>query len=361
MKNKISMRQAGILILILIFSNKVLLLPALMFDYVKGDAVISLILIFALEFISVPILLKLKQTFQDQKLYDILQKYLTKYVAKVLYVIFLIFIMLKAILTFSIVYVYFKQQIYQEEFVSIALIAFLPIMNHATISGLKPMARTMELFFFVILCGFLFCLGIAVYTPLSVPDFFVASAGKIFNSIYRYAFAFGDFIFLFMMIEKIDYKKSEEKKIYFYAILGYVLVILLFVLFYAKYEMTSFMHNDALADLLAYSVRFNAIGRLDIIAILTLLFTTIFQMEIFCYAFCDSLINIFPLMDKRYSVAIFDVFFLILYYVFIGNYEIMVDATVTYFPPLGIFIAFVFPILIWIISRIERRKNEKTT
>ncbi len=357
MKNKISMRQAGIIILILVFSNKILLLPALMFDFVKGDAVISLIIMLALEFISLPILLKLKSKFPEEHLFDILQKYLSKAVAIIIYMVFLFYMMIKAILTFSIVYVYFKEQIYQEEFVAIALITFLPIMNHAAISGLKPIARTMELFSVVILTGFLFCLGIAVYTPLSIPDFFVASAGKIFSSVYKFAFPFGDFIFLFMIVDKIDYKKEQEKRLYFYTILSFILVITLFTLFYAKYELTSFMHNDALADLLAYSVRFNAIGRLDVIAIVTLLLSTIFQMEIFCYAFCDGVLKIFPLMDKWYAALIFDLLFLLLYYLVIGNYEVIVDATVKYFAPFGIFANFVFPLIVWIISRVKGRKN----
>ena len=360
MKDSISMRQAGILALFVIFSNKILLLPGLMHEYIKADAIFAIFLLFGIEFMAIPILLKLKRTFPNSKLYDVLKKYLTIVGAKLIYIAILVFMIFKALLTFSVVYVYFKEQIYQNEFIWIALICFLPIMNHAFMSGLRPTARTMELFFSVVITGFIFCLVISLFTPISTPYFFVAEAGKVFNSIYKYAFTFGDFLFLFLIMDKIEYNQRQEKKIYFYVGLGMALVIALFFLFYCKYQLTSFMHNNALADLLVFSVEFNAIGRLDIVAMLTIMMVTLFQMEIFCYGFCDSFINIFPPLKKPYAIVVFDIAFLILYYIFIGKYEVMVHSTVTWLPVLGVTLGYVFPLACFIFTFLKRRKNEKT-
>ncbi len=361
MKDHISMRQAGIIALLIIFSNKILLLPALMHEYIKADAIFAILMLFAIEFMAVPIFLKLKRTFPQEKLYDILKRYITVVGAKLLYAASLVFMIFKALLIFSVVYVYLKEQIYQNEFVWIAIISFLPIMNHAVMSGLKPTARTMELFFNVLIAGFVFCLVISFFTPISTPYFFVSSAKDIFASIYKYAFTFGDSLFLFLIIDRIDYKKSEEKKFYFYVAFGMFLVVALFFLFYCKYQLTSFMHNNALADLLVFSVHFNAIGRLDIVAMLTIMLSTLFQMEIFCYGFCDSFVNIFPPLNKKYAVVLFDLVFLILYYIFIGKYEIMVKSTVTWLPVLGVIMGYVFPIACYVFTFLKRRqKNEKT-
>ncbi len=358
MKDKISMRQAGIIALLIIFSNKILLLPALMHEYIKADAIFAIIMLFAIEFLAVPIFLKLRRTFPQEKLYDILKRYITVFGAKLLYLASMVFMIFKALLVFSIVYVYLKEQIYQNEFVWIALISFIPIMNHAVMSGLKPTARTMELFFGVLIAGFVFCLVISFFTPISTPYFFVSSAKDIFASIYKYAFTFGDSLFLFLIIDKIDYKPKEEKKFYFYVFFGMILVVALFFLFYCKYQLTSFMHNNALADLLVFSVRFNAIGRLDIVAMLTIMLSSLFQMEIFCYGFCDSFINVLPL-DKKYAIVLFDIIFLILYYIFIGKYEIMVKSTVTWLPVLGVIMGYVFPIACFIFTFLKRRKKDE--
>ena len=360
MKDKISMRQAGIIALLIIFSNKILLLPALMHEYIKADALFAIIMLFGIEFLAVPIFLKLKRTYPNERLYEILKKYITVVGAKLLYIASLVFMIFKALLIFSIVYVYFKEHIYQNEFIWIALFSFIPIMNHAVMSGLKPTVRTMELFIGVVLAGFIFCLVISFFTPISTPYFFVSSAKDIFASIYKYAFTFGDFLFLFLIIDKIDYKKSEEKQIYFYVVLAIALVVTLFFLFYCKYQLTSFMHNNALADLLVFSVQFNAIGKLDIVAMLTIMLITLFQMELFCYGFCDCFINIFPPLNKKYAIVLFDIAFLILYYIFIGKYEIMVKSTVTWLPILGVIIGYAFPIACYIFTFLKRRKNEKS-
>ena len=119
------------------------------------------------------------------------------------------------------------------------------------------------------------------------------------------------------------------------------------------------MHNNALADILVFSVQFNAIGRLDIIAMITIVLITLFQMEIFSYGFSDCLLHIFPKLNWIYSVVVFDIVFGIVYYIFLGKYEKMVSSTTSWFPFLAIFINIVLPVILAIILLIKRRKNEK--
>lgn len=360
MKDKISMRQAGIIILFVIFSNKILLLPGLMYDYIKADALFAVFMLFLIEFLAVPIFLKLKSTFPELSLKEILSKYLTKVGADLIYIIAAVFMIFKALLTFSIVYVYFKEQIYQSEVIWFAFITFIPIVNHAVLSGIKPTARTMEIFLGAILIGFIFCLSVSVFTHISMPYFFVSEAKDVFFSLYKYAFTFGDLLFIFLIIDRLDYQKKEEKRIYFYTLLGMILVLVLFYLFYGKYQLTAFMHNNALADLLVFSVQFNAIGRLDIVAMLTIMILSLFQLELFCYGFCECFSGLIPKLNKKYAIIVFDILFLLLYYVFIGKYEIMVNSTVTWLPVLGVVLGYAFPILCFVITLLQRRKNEKT-
>ena len=360
MKNSISMRQAGVLLLFSVFKNKMLFLPSLMYEEVKADAIIAVFLMFAIELLLLPILFKLKRKYPDKKLHDILKEHLSVYVAKIIFLILMFFVLFKAILTFSIVYVYFKQQIYQDEFIWIALVACIAVISHAVVGGLRPMTRTMEIFFSVAITGFIFCLVISLFTPISTPTFFVASAKDIFLSLYRYAFVFGDFAVLYLLIDKIDYKKSEEKRVYFYAILGMLLILALFFLFYSKYQTTAFMHNNALADLLVFSVQFNAVGRLDIVAMITIMMITLFQMEILCFLFCNCFTNVLPLLNEKYAVVVFDIVFLLLYYVFIGKYEIMVNSTTKWLTIVGIIVGYVLPLICFVISMIKRSKHEKT-
>ena len=264
----------------------------------------------------------------------------------------------KALLTFNIVYDYFKQQIYQDEFIWIAIICIVPVMNHAVLNGLKPTTRTMELLFGVVVSGIFVCFFISLFTHISLPFFFVANATQIFTGIYRYVFVFGDFISLFLLIDKIDYKKKQEKQIYFHSVFAMIIVLTVFIIFYSKYHVTAFMHNNALADILVFSVQFNAIGRLDIIAMMTIMTLATIQMEIFCIGFCESFVDIFPLLNKKWAVVIFDISFFLLYYLNLGKFEIMVNSAVGWLPIVGIIISYILPILFLMLTKVRRRKNE---
>lgn len=357
MKNKISMHQAGIFVALCILSNKILLLPSLMFEQTRADSIFVMLILFALDFMALPIFFKLKRRFPDLKLFEIISKFLTKYIAKIIFLIFLVYMLFKALLTFNIVYDYFKQQIYQDEFIWIAIICIVPVMNHAFLTGLKPTTRTMELFFGVVVVGISICFFISFFTPISIPFFFVSTPTQILTGVYRYVFVFGDFILLFMLIDKIDYKRREEKKIYFYSVSVMVIVLAVFFIFYSKYQITAFMHNNALADILVFSVQFNAIGRLDIIAMITIMMLATFQMEIFCIGFCESFMNVYPLLNKKFAIVVFDISFFLMYYLYVGKFEIMIQSTMNWLPIVGMIVSYVLPLIFLIIACL-RRKNE---
>ena len=354
---QISIRQCGVIIVMCIFANKILLMPSLMYERTSADSIFVMLLLFLLDFVMLPIFIKLKSIYPDKKFYDILKERLGTFVTKVIYLLLLAFFFFKCLLVFSITYVYFKQQIYQDEFIFLALIAFLPVINCAVFNGIRAFSRTIEMFFWIVITGFVVCLAISLFTPISVPLFFMSSAKDFLYSMHNHIFAFGDFIFLFLVMDRIDFKNGSIKRLYGYALGGIFLVTLLFYLFYAKYQMTAFMHNNALADLLVFSVQFNAIGRLDIIAMLTIMFITLFQMEIFSFAFCDCFVNIFPL-NKTFAVVVFDILFCLLYYVFIGRYETMVMSSLFWLPYLAIFINYILPILMLVLIFIKTRRDK---
>ena len=359
MKDTISIRQVGVLMILCIFANKILLLPSLMYETSKADSLWIILFLFAIDLLVLTLIFKLKTIYPTTKLYDILQNKIGKILTKIIYLILLVFFMFKALLVFSVTYVYFKHQIYKQDLIWIALISCLPVINHAVMCGARGFSRTMELFIGIVLTGFIACLAFSLFTPISMPYFFVSQGKDLLTSCYRHLFSFGDYIFLLLIIDKIEFKRGDFKRIYKYAFSGIILMLLLFFLFYSKYQVTAFMHNNALADLLVFSVEFNAVGRLDIIAMLTILFITLFQLEIFCYGFCESIRGIFPLLKKFYATVTFDIIFGLLYYIFIGKFEIMVTSASHYLPILAIVVNYALPILILIIYLIDMRKVKK--
>lgn len=349
MKREINARQCGILIFLCVLANKFLLLPSLMYEQTGNDAIISLAILFALDFVVLPIFINLKKAYPDEKLFDLLAKKITKPIAVFIYIIFAFYFLIKAILTVDIVYAYLKQQVYQGDFFWIAIISIIPVINHAVMKGMRVMTRTMEIFFILILIGFFTCLGFSLFTSLTFPVFFTAPLSTILTSSYKNAFSFGDFIVCFLIMDKIKLKKGEEKTLYKFTALAIGLIFALFIIYYSRYQITSFMHNNALSDVLVFSIQFNAIGRLDIISMLTIMFITTFELEIFCFGFCDSVLNIFPLMTKSYVIVFFDVLALLAYYLYFGRYEVIISAFSSWLIGFAIFINYIFPAICFLV------------
>ncbi|MBQ8909055.1 MAG: GerAB/ArcD/ProY family transporter [Clostridia bacterium] len=358
MKAKISLRQTGILTVMCILANKLLLLPSLLFERTGVDGLISVAISFAVELILIPIFLKLKTKHPSLSFYEILKKYFGVIAVKTIFFALLVFMFMKAILTFGIVYVYFKQEIYQEEFLMLILVCMLPVLTHGVLSGLRTISRTMEFFFTVVLVGFFVCLLMSLFTSVTLPVFFVNSAGTIFSSAFKYFIVFDDFLFLFIIMDRVDIKQGQEKKFYFYVLLGMFMVLAMFFFFYAKYPVTAFMHDNALSDLLVFSVQFSAIGRLNIIAMITIMLITLFQMEIFCFGFCQCFENLLPKLNKKHAIALFDIVLSLIFLLFVGSHADIVEAAEGWFSIFAIGV-FVVVFIVSLILCFVRRKDEE--
>lgn len=359
MKRTISVRQTGMLCVMMILANKILLLPSLLFKTVKTDGLFVVLGLFLLDLLVLGTFIKLKLKYKDKTFKDILENNLGKIVSKVIFALMLVFFLFKVFLTFSIAFMYLKQQVYQNEFTLLAIICVLPVINHAVLSGLRSFSRTIELFYYVVIALFVLCLSIAVGSFKQNPTFFTSQPGDFFLTVIKNVFSFGDYLFLFLVMDKIELEKKDLKKLFKFVFFGIFLVLALFFIYYSIYGVTSFMHNYAIADILTITVEFNAIGRLDIVAMATIMFLSLFQMEIFHYGFCECFVNIFSKLNKIFAVVVFDVLFLIVYFVLIGRYEVMVTYVNKWLPYFAIVVDYLFSIIFFVLSCLKVKGKGK--
>lgn len=350
MKESISSRQVGVLCAISIFANKILLLPSLLYENAKADGFFVVALLFLIDLMILFSFFYLKKKFPVQSFGEILTFFFGKVIAKVIFLAFVVFFMFKVFLIYSTSFIYLKQQVYQGEFALLAMVCILPVINHVAFTGLRSMARTIEMFFYIISFGFVLCLAISTFTYKSSPLFFTSDITAFASTAFRHIFSFGDYLFLFIIIDKVSLTQKDKKRVLKYVFFAIFLVLTLFFLFYSLYQITAFMHNNALSDILIFSVVFNAVGRIDIIAMLTIMFLAIFQMELFHYCFCDAFVNFLPKLNKIFAVITFDIFFFIVYLMLIGKYENMVIQVEVWLPYLTIMLNYLLPLLLGLFS-----------
>ncbi len=307
----ISSRQTAVLASVMLFANKILVLPSLLYEYAKADSIFIMLLLLLAELGLLFIFFRLKRRFPDLSFYQIIKQKMGVFMAKSLYILIAIYIFYKILLVYNVSYVYFRVQVYLDASFYIFVLVFLLVCNSSVMRGLRPLVRGMEFFYYFLITCFVFCLLLSVANFNKFPLFFDAPAGEFFLGGFKHLFCFGDVLILFLLMDRIKIEnKKDEKQILTYTLIVMALILILYIMFYSIFNHTSFVHKNAISDIITFSYRFTNIGRLDMVAIVLVMFLSLFQISVALYVFCDCFNKIFPSLGKIYGVITFDLIFL---------------------------------------------------
>ncbi len=328
----ISVWQTGILLFILLFANKILVLPSLLYDGAKMNAFFIPIALFLLEFALLFVFYKVKKRFPNLSFIEILRQNCGKIVQRTVYVLFAVFFLCKAVLLYNVTFIFFRNMIYKDSGNFIFLFCFLPIINHMAICGLRTMGRTLQLFFPVISIIAIFCIIVGCFGVTNMPLLFDTGAFDIFQTALKHISCFGDVAILFLFMDKIEVKKGQWKIIFLFALAGAFLVTSVITLFLFSYNYTSFMHPYAIFEIMNYIKETAGLGRIDIISMVLIILFAYFHLSIYLKGFLLSFDGVFQKIDQIFGVLSFDFLFVIIVEFFIVNLETAVTYGQTILP-----------------------------
>ncbi len=350
--------QTGILMFILLFANKILVLPSLMFEGAKLEAYFVPIILSVLEMGLVLLFYFVKTRFPDKSFAEILQEFCGNWVKNCTYVLFAVFFIAKAVLLYNVTYVFFKTIIYREVDNFLCLFCFIPVMNYRAISGLGAMGRTAQLFFPVIISITVFCIVIGLLGINSTPLFFEASAGQVFLTALRHISAFGDTLFLFVIMDKAKINKKDWKVVFSLSALALLFVIAITAIFLFSYTNTSFMHPFALFEIMSYVKEYGGVGRIDIISMVVILIFTYFHLGIYLKGFLLAFDGVFGI-NPIYGVVTFNLAFWFLIRFVVLNLENAVVYGETVLPFLSVISFVLVPVLVFVLWIVRRRRGRR--
>ena len=298
------------------FANKILILPSLLFKDIKGDGIFIYILGFLLDLGLLFIFIKLKKTYENLSFFQILSKNFTKFTAIFIYTIGLIFFFMKFLLTFNVTIIYFKQKIYPDGNILLFLVCFLPIVTHAVLIGLRSIGRCGQFFFLIVLLGFLSCYFISLTNYNSMPILFDTTILKFSTTMLKNSFAFGDFVILFFMMDKIELKNKDVKKLAWLSVLGSALATALMVSFFVIYQNTAFLYPSAISDIISVNTSFTRIGQIELFAMFIVAFITFYQLIIYAYCFNEAFTHLFKIKDWASMLWFNLIFIFVSYFIF---------------------------------------------
>ena len=361
MKHTINLRQMACLAGVLVFANKILVLPSLFYDKVGVDGIFVLLFMFSIDLLFLWLFFRLKRAFPKESFFEIISKFLSKYVAIFIFSLICIFFLIKTITTYNIALLYLKNQVYFEAEEYIFPICFLTVTNNLVCKGIRSEGRTCEFFyaFTLTLVGvWIFC---SCLNFNGFPMFFNIPAINIGRTAFSFLSVFGDNLFFFLIMDKIEYKKENAKTVYWYVIINMVLVAIFYTVFYSVFRYTGSMHNNAASDVITFSNKFAGLGRIDIVAVVVVMLLDYFQLSIYNTAFDSSFSSIFPNERKVFSIVLYDLLFFIGIFFFIPNHVITIDFAEKYLCYFALVLEYLLPLscIIFSVFKPQRRKYEK--
>ncbi len=359
MKQTISTRQCGIIMSLLLFANKILVLPSLLYENSKADGLFILLLLLAIEFGILMMFLKIKKVYPLLSFYDIITLHFGKIVAKIVYFLLFLYFFFKIMLIFNISYMYFHVQVYIDASYYIFIFIFMLAMTTSVLRGIRPLARGCEFFYLFIISCLIFSLFLSVANYKTFPLFIDSPPKNFAAGVFKYLFCFGDMMVIFVIMDKMEIEKNMVKKMIGFFCTSAVIILILCFMFYAAFGRTSFLYKNAISDIITFSYRFIDLGRLDIISILTVMFLSVLQLSLYCYALTECFMKVFSKLSRVYSIAVFDIAFFCIVVSSVVNYLEVVrigESAVNY---LAIFLQIVVPLIIFFISLKKRGKEDE--
>lgn len=356
--NQLSAKQAGTLLCVGIISSKLLLLPSILHSQAKNQAIFILLFVFLLEFLCVWFLLKVKQKFYPMGLFEIFQNKIGTFLTKLVFFFFVVYFSLKFLYVFVETYYYLKEMVNEDSTIISYALSTLPVVNFLVLKGLRCLGRTAQFYFWFLVVGVVSCFSVGILAGATrTPD--IQFGLEFFPKIFNVLFWFGDYGFLLLLFDKIKPEKNLNKIVLRYFLYGAVLVLCVHLMYLSLFGNTTFMHYFALSDIVQFNIFFGGLWKLDILALLTIMFLLYFSMSVFMYCFCESINKIFPTVKRVYSVAIIDIFIFVCMYLFLINLESLTNMAIGYLKYLSLFCMIFVPLVLMTLFFASKKKGEK--
>lgn len=356
-KNSIKVRQICFLYLAFVPVTKISLYPCILSRYVGERLWLACILGFAFNLAIIGAALYLNEKHKGKPIYEILINSIGKTGAKIVFAIFAVFFLLKAVLPLIEQKTYIESTLYELMPSSFIFYPFFALSVFVCLKGLKIFGRIGDLAVFVTAVGLLLALFITVpvgdFTNLlpllQKPDY------NLINGVFRTILWHSDGIYMFMFLGHFNAEKNYKKKIVF-SFVGTAAASVIFVCaYYAIYGPIAASQNFALPSMTVFGVSGTNVGRFDFMAIFLLLFSQVFATIFPIFSSVKCLERVFGCKSAALPTAVVNAVMLAITAFFEKKLFTVLDLTTNV---LSYFFLFVSVAVTLFLVILPRRKNE---
>lgn len=359
--------QMCALIAIGIISNKLLLLPSILYGEAGQDAIFAVAIKFAIAVIIICLLMWVLMKNPDKNLRELISSVIGDVGYRILAILIFILYLFKNFSLFMESELFLGSTMYDEYS---KLLFFLPtifVAGYIAYKGLQTLGRTCEALFGVIFVGlfitFLFSianLDISNILPLGTRPF-----GDIINALNTSFTWFGNYFVILFCLGDVKVTKHLFRKVMITSSLAIFLVVMFFVIYYASFEFTAGLHKFAISDITQFSPQIASFTKVDWFTVIIWMITIVLQCAVQVYIMQRVFVEATGIKKTQIFSYVFLAVFSLLYILNPFNNSKYVDFVCTYLSPydfiIGIFIIGLTVVASIRFSKKGGGKNDKTT
>lgn len=364
---KLSTRQAGLMLFIIMLCNKMLSLNSHLAYDVLSDAWLVYIISFVIDFLFVLICIYFMRVI-DKPFLEYTKEKFGKPVSIVIAILISVLFVFRTTQIMVDVYLFFAQLIYAEISRLIFIVCFISILFYFGSRQFRSLGRSAEMLIVLIFISLFlsFLMSIKVLDLEKILPVLSTKFSSICKSSVKHNLWFGDFLIFFFFIGNVKMEKNTAKKLIFSYLSSCFIVILFAIVFICAFGNTASMHRVAVIDITEFSPRLVAQGRFNWLVCFLFPIALILGLGInancltMCFKFCVG-----QRRDPKnvYSGIIATATILAVCIIFRFAYSAFYDFVTTYFFYYTFFAQYVLAVVMLSIVNIKklRENKQKTT
>ena len=354
--------QMCTLLAIGVISNKLLLLPSIMYEYAGRDAVFVLLFKFLLAVIFVGIILFALTKNPDKTLREIVSTIIGDFGYRLLAFLIFILYLFKNFLLLMESELFLGSTMYQDYDKLMFLVPSILVSGYVAYKGLQTIGRTCEALCGVIFAGLLFTFILSIteldfsnILPLGTVGF-----SECFDALNASFLWFGNYFVLFFCLGDVKMSKGLVKKVYLALVISILFVVAFFVVYYANFEYSSGLHKFAISDITQFTPEIASFTKVDWITVIVWMMTSVLQGSIQIYIMQRTFIEATGFRKSQLFSIIFLTIVSLMYFFSPFNSAELLQILTNYISP-GVFYLGITCLLLIFIATIvlQRRKRQK--
>lgn len=366
MKNRVTVNQLALLLLLVLSGGKFLGLPAIIAGEVDHDGWLSMSVCFLCDALCLAFVLwAIKANRYHTDFNSILNKTLGKFASKVIMTVFFVVFILRILVLCDSCYEMFSVTF---DVNASWLIFILPIIVVACIAiavGFRAVARMGQLLFVIIVLSLI----ALIMPPLALAEFGSllpvgeAGAAAILRTAYKCSFWFSDYIFLYFVMDNVATKKGGRVflPVFVAFSIGAILVVLTDVVFVSLYGSYASQNTLAMSKIGIFSVSESTNGRWDWLTMSVWSLSVLLKIIIFVYCAYKCIEFIFDAKFAKVNwVAVAAIASLTAVPMFI-SVQTLLDSVVEPLQPLFVAVQYLLPLFMPLLVCLTNKKSKEVS